>query len=195
MKDYAHTVKEELAGIVAFVGAIWAAFLVGRLLHLHLEAFGLVPRRIPGLIGIAAMPFLHANFAHLLGNTLPLLILLALLAGSRARSWETVAETALAGGALLWLFGRSAVHVGASGLVFGLASFLIVAGLLEKRIIPLIVSLLVGFLYGGTLVWGVLPIAGYGVSWDGHLAGAIAGVAIAFAQIRESGPQAGNPSR
>jgi membrane associated rhomboid family serine protease len=81
---------------------------------------------------------------------------------------------------LLWIFGRPAVHIGASGLISGLTAFLILSGFLEHRIVPLLVSLLVGFLYGGSLVLGVLPRLGSTVSWDGHLCGAIAGGIVAY---------------
>ena len=90
------------------------------------------------------------------------------------------------GGLLLWLFGRHATHIGASGLIFGLIAFLIVSGLEERRIIPLIIAVVVGFLYGGTLLWGILPLSGPHTSWDGHLCGAIAGAAVAYTLARTS---------
>jgi membrane associated rhomboid family serine protease len=92
-----------------------------------------------------------------LSNTVPLFILLVLLAGSRARSWAVVIDIVLLGGSLLWLFGRSADHIGASGLVFGLMTFLIASGYFERRIMPLLIAFVVGFLYGGTLLFGALP--------------------------------------
>ena len=187
MRGHAHTIQEELAGILAFVAAIWLVFLLEWVIGgTRLMALGLVPRNLFGVLGILAMPFLHIGFGHLVSNTIPLFILLALLAGSQARSWEIVAEIVLLGGALLWVFGRSAVHVGASGLVFGLVAFLIAAGFLEKRVIPLIVSVIVGFLYGTTLLWNVLPTVGSHVSWDGHLCGAVAGVACAYGLARNA---------
>ena len=114
-----------------------------------------------------------------------------LLAGSRTRTWESVIEISLLGGGLLWLFGRSAgnqVHVGASILIYGLIAFLLVAGFREKRLIPLGVAILVGFLYGTTLLGGVLPTFDSRISWDGHLCGALAGAAIAFFTIGKDVP-------
>ncbi len=176
-----HKVSEELQGVLVFLGAIWAAFLLDWLLGGSLrQTFGLRPRTLTGLPGIAAMPFLHDGLRHLIGNTIPLFVLLALLAGSRAQSWAIVVEIVVVGGALLWLFGRGVTHVGASGLVFGLVAFLIVSGLLEGRLMALLVSILVAFLYGGTLLASILPIQGAHVSWDGHLCGAVAGVASAY---------------
>jgi membrane associated rhomboid family serine protease len=102
------------------------------------------------------------------------------LAGSTARSWLVVAAIILGGGMLLWLFGRSATHIGASGLIYGLIAFLILSGLCELRKVPLIVAVAVGFLYGGTLIGGVLPRSSSTISWDGHLFGAIAGGLTAY---------------
>ena len=185
MKDAAHSIGQELKGIAIFVGIVWGAFILNWVVFLvDFNSFGLVPRKPWGAVGIVSMPFLHAGWGHLLGNTVPLFILLALLAGSKARSWEIVAEIVVAGGVLLWIFGRDATHVGASGLIFGLVAFLIISGLLERRIIPLIVSFAVGILYGGTLIWGVLPGTNSQVSWDGHLCGAIAGGLIAWLLTR-----------
>jgi membrane associated rhomboid family serine protease len=186
IKDAAHTVGQELKGIAIFVGIVWGAFILNWIVYLiDFNSFGLVPRTLWGAVGIVSMPFLHVGWGHLLGNTVPLLILLALLAGSKARSWEIVAEIVIAGGVLLWIFGRNATHVGASGLIYGLVAFLIISGLLERRIIPLIVSFAVGILYGGMLIWGVLPGTDSQVSWDGHLCSAIAGGLVAWLLTRE----------
>jgi membrane associated rhomboid family serine protease len=177
--------RRELTGIAVFVGIIWVVFIANWLVFpTDFNSFGLTPRTLIGAVGIVTMPFLHADWGHLVSNTVPLLVLLALLVGSKARSWETVGEIILAGGVLLWLFGRSATHVGASSLIFGLVAFLMISGFLERRFIPLIVSLLVGFFYGGTLFWGVLPIGNSGISWDGHLCGAVAGGLLAWLLTR-----------
>ena len=100
------TIREELGDIVAFIGVIWAVFVVSRFIP-RLDCYGVVPRTLRGLAGIPAMPFLHKDLHHILGNTFPLFILLALLAGSRAQPWQVVVELVLLGGLLLWLFGRS----------------------------------------------------------------------------------------
>lgn len=188
MADSARTIREEINAVALFVGAIWVVFFLS-LAFPVLDNYGVIPRRIIGLVGIPAMPFLHANFGHLLGNTIPLIVLLILLAGSRAESWQVVLDIALLGGLLLWVFGRVAVHIGASGLISGLTAFLIVAGLLEQRIIPLLIAIIVGFLYGGSLILGVIPRFGSNISWDGHLFGAIAGGIVAYALTRETTKQ------
>jgi membrane associated rhomboid family serine protease len=185
-----HQVPEELRGVLGFVGAIWAVYLAGLVAPFDTHRFGITPRTMAGLMGIPLAPFLHASLQHLLSNTVPLFVLLTLLAGSRARSWAVVIELILLSGGLLWLFGRRATHLGASMLIFGLVAFLIVSGVRERRIIPLLIALLVGFLYGGTLVAGVLPQLGSQVSWDGHLCGAIAGGIVGFVATRRGRPDA-----
>ena len=177
--SYQHKIRDELKGIILFLVLIWGIFLLDRLLPL--EQWGLVPRDLSGAFGILTMPFLHADFQHLIGNTIPLIILLCLLAGSRVSSFKTSVSISLLGGVLLWLFGRSALHIGASGLIFGLMTFLIFAGYFERRVRSILIAVLVGVLYGGTLLSGMLPRQG--VSWDGHLFGALAGFFVAYLQF------------
>ena len=174
-----HTVAQEIKGVVAFVGVIWVAFFIGRVVPYDLNTLGVTPRTASGLTGIVAMPFLHLDLKHLTANTLPLMVLLVLLAGSKTKSWQVVIAIVLLGGLLLWLFGRHATHIGASGLIFGLMAFLIVSGLIDRRIIPLLIAILVGFLYGGSLLTGIVPQRSGQVSWDGHLFGALAGAVVA----------------
>lgn len=188
-----NSVKDELRGVLIFVAVLWAVLGFDAILSYDLTKWGLVPRTLWGLVGIVTSPFLHAGVLHLLSNTVPLVVLLALFAGSRSRTWEAILEIAVAGGVLLWLLGRNGdstqpvIHVGASGLVYGLIAFLIVAGFLERRPVSLAVALFVGFLYGGTLLYGVLPTQP-GVSWDGHLFGALGGAAVAYLNLGK--PQA-----
>jgi membrane associated rhomboid family serine protease len=185
MADSSHTIREEISGVAGFIGAIWAVYFLSWAFP-AIDHYGVVPRTAIGLVGIPAMPFLHANLHHLLSNTIPLAVLLILLAGSRVESWEVVAMIALLGGFLLWIVGRPAVHIGASGLISGLTAFLILSGFLEQRVISLLVAILVGFFYGGSLILGVIPQFGSNVSWDGHLCGAIAGCIVAYALARGS---------
>ena len=186
-----HTIQQELKGVIAFVAAIWAVFVLDFVLPFDLNSFGLTPRTLTGLVGIPAMPFLHADLPHIVSNTLPIFILLILLAGSKVNSWAVVLAVVLLGGVLLWLFGRPATHIGASGLIFGLIAFLIVSGFLERRLVPLVISVIVTFFYGGSLLLGVVPRLGSHVSWDGHLFGALAGAIIAYLLTRNSKPQTG----
>jgi membrane associated rhomboid family serine protease len=179
---HSHSIRGEIGGIIIFVLVIWIGFAADMLLPL--EKFGLIPRRATGLYGIIFMPFLHGSLGHIISNTVPLLVLMLLLAGSRPSSVIIVASVIFLSGLLLWLFGRPIIHIGASGLVFGLITFLIFYGLFEKRILSIVVSLLVGFLYGGSLFTGVMP-GQTGISWDGHFCGAAAGIIIAWVVTRK----------
>lgn len=184
--NLAHT----LLGVLAFVGVIWGVFLLDVVLPIQ-EWLGLVPRDIQGLSGIIAMTFLHVDLPHLIANTVPLFLLLILLAVSDPHPWYTTAAVAVFGGVLLWLFGRNGepglvqVHIGASLLIYGLVTYLIARGLFRREPIPLTIAVIVGVLYGGSTLMSVLPI-GENASWDGHLAGAVAGFAIGYLQRKRS---------
>lgn len=175
------------------VGAIWIAFFLDLLLgHALLVGFGLQPRTASGAWGILAMPFLHAGWGHLVSNTIPLLVLTTLLAIT-GKGWGTMAGLTILSGVLLWLFGRGGrLHVGASGLVYALAIFLICRGIVEKKLVLLLVSIAVGALYGTALLSGVIPTGG--VSWDGHLFGGAAGAVLAFRLRRRPVGQRGAAS-
>ena len=191
MKNYTHTIREELKSILIFVGIIWLVFILDR--FLPLEKLGLIPREFGSIFGIAAMTFLHGDFAHIMSNFVPLVVMLLLLSGSRANSIVIVASIIGIGGLLLWLFGRgNTLHIGASLLVFGLAVFLIVSGILEKRIVPMLISLFVAVTYGGILLSGVVP-GQQGVSWEGHLFGGIGGAIAAWLFVGQGLRRIGAP--
>ena len=103
------------------------------------------------------------------------------------KSWQIVAEIVILGGVILWAFGRSANHIGASGLVSGLIAFLILGGVFERRFVPVVVAIVTFVLYGGSLFWGLIP-GSTEVSWDGHLCGAVAGGLLAFQLARRAKP-------
>lgn len=182
---HVYSLKSSLQGVAVFIGFIWLVYVLDLLVpFLPFENFGLIPRTFRGLDGIVTMPFLHKDLAHLISNTVPLAVTLLLLAGSRANSIAIVMTIIVLGGILLWVFGREARHIGASGLVFGLVAFHLCAGIFEKRTISIAIAFVVGVLYSTTLVRGVLPFQS-GVSWDGHLFGAISGGLIAFVGAKE----------
>ena len=182
-----HSIRDELVGVLLFVGAVWCVFAISHVLPFDLESYGITPRTVRGLVGIPAAPFLHANWAHIVSNTIPLTVLLLLLAGSRANTWTVVTLIVLLGGGLLWLLGRPATHIGASSLIYGLIAYLLVSGIREGRFIPFVIAIAVGFLYGGTLLAGVVPRLHSHISWEGHLFGAIAGGLIAYWQTNDRG--------
>ena len=173
--------KSSLSWIGILLLAIWLVRLVDAATPFYsLVQHGLQPRSLTGLQGIALMPFLHGSFGHVLSNTISLAILLPLLIGLRKRPWMLVVLTSLLSGGLLWLVGRSENHIGASGLVFGLIGLLIVNGFLRRSLLGVGVAVLVGVLFGGTLLSGIMPGGEENVSWDGHLCGFVAGAAIAY---------------
>jgi len=161
----------------AFVGLLWLVALLGW--GLDLQQFGVRPREWIGLPGIFVAPLLHGGFAHLIANSVPLLVLGTTMLHLYPRATLKVfAAVYLGPGIAVWLFAESGVHIGASGLVYGFVSYIFVAGLIRRDRRAIAASLLVAFLYG-TLVWGVLPIE-RGVSWQTHLAAALIGVAMAI---------------
>jgi len=178
---------KELQGIVWLIAVLWIVYFLDVLVPIRFTDYGLVPRTFTGLLGIPLMPFLHGSWGHLLGNTIPLCILLFILLSSRRDYIEVILSIIFSGGLLLWCFGRSSIHVGASLLVYGLVAFLITSGFVERKPVSLFIALLVGFLYGTTLLFGVLPTAGAAVSWEGHLFGAIAGAGTAYALAKWPG--------
>lgn len=164
-----------LAGLVILV---WIVELVNFLLGHSLNSFGLVPRRLDGLPGILVSPLLHGGFSHLVSNTGGLLALGGLVAMRGEKHFlSTTLAIVVLGGALVWLFGRHAQHIGASGLVFGYFGLLLGRAWYSRTADAVLVGLAVMILYGG-LIWGVLPTQSF-VSWEGHLAGLIAGFAVA----------------
>lgn len=170
-------VKKNLLSVLAFVGLIWAVYLINLPLQLseyNLNRFGLEPRSLHGLLGICTMPFLHDGFNHVLGNTVPLVVLLSMLAFTRSNPKRIIICLTVMSGLMLWVLGRPKIHVGASGLIYALAAYLMAAGFFERKIASAVAAILVGVLYG-SLFWGLLPTAGQHVSWEGHLLGAVAG--------------------
>ena len=179
-RDHMRVFFGRTAALVAFVALLWAVQVVNWIFGYGLNpAFGLIPRHVSGLDGVIAMPLLHGSFAHLMANTPPLLVMGGLLVATTTRGLLSVNAVVIGlGGALVWLFGSSAIHIGASGLVFGWFGFLIARGLVDRSPITLGAALVVGVLYG-SILWGVLP-GQPGVSWEAHLFGVIAGAGAAF---------------
>ncbi|MEO0892045.1 MAG: rhomboid family intramembrane serine protease [Pseudomonadota bacterium] len=175
------TVLLRLMILAGFVAAIWVIQVINSALGYGLNPdFGLIPRRIVGLDGILAMPLLHVSYPHLIANTLPLLLMGALIALTATRAlWWVNGIIICLGGALVWALGSHAIHVGASGLVFGWFGFLVVRGLVDRSFITLATSLLIAVAYG-SILWGVLP-GQDGISWEAHLFGALAGGVAAYA--------------
>jgi membrane associated rhomboid family serine protease len=163
-----------------FVGLLWVIQILNALIfNGRLVDLGIHPRALGGLPGIFFAPFLHLGFAHLIANTVPLIILGFLVMLRKKRDLLTVsALSALVGGLGTWLIAPAfSIHVGASILIFGYLGYLLSRGVFERRVLPILGSIFVFFLYGGAL-FGVLP-GQIGVSWQGHLFGLLGGVLAA----------------
>jgi len=168
---------------LGFVALIWFIQLLNWALDLGVEDFGVRPRELAGLPGILFAPLMHSGFAHLIANSLPLLIVgTAMLYLYPSAALLVLPAVYLGPGVAVWVFARGGVHVGASGLIYGLVSYIFVAGMIRRDRRAIAASLLVSFLYGAS-VWGVLPIE-RGVSWETHLAAAVIGLALALALRR-----------
>ncbi len=170
-----------------FVLAMWFVFWLDSRFMLDLYEYGVFPRRPSGLVGVFASPLLHGSLTHLSNNTFPILALGAGLYYFYPKiAFKVFAISWLSSGLAVWLIGRESFHIGASGLIYALAGFIFLSGILRRLPNLLALSLLVVFLYG-SLVWGVFPVQ-ENISWEGHLAGAFSGFALAIA-YRKRGPR------
>ncbi|AHW60715.1 membrane protein [Draconibacterium orientale] len=162
-----------------FVLLLWLVKIIEQTAGLSFVEFGIFPRHINGLQGILFSPFIHSDFSHLISNSLPFFILgFMLIYFYRRISYRIFFLLYILSGISTWIMGREAWHIGASGVVYALAAFHFVSGIIRSDVRLLTLSAIVVFLYGG-LVWGLLPIRPE-ISWEGHLSGAIFGVLLAF---------------
>ena len=164
---------------LAFAALLWAIQLLNLALDLDAAPFGVAPRTLAGLAGLVFAPLVHGGFEHLLANTLPIVILGTAMLHLYPRSSPIVLPAIWIGpGLAVWLFASGGVHLGASGLVYGMVAYVFTAGLIRRDRRAIAASMVVAFLYGAS-VWGVLPIQ-RGHSWETHLAAALIGLALAF---------------
>jgi membrane associated rhomboid family serine protease len=187
----ARTPSDDRVRGLVFVGAMAAVMWVVEVLDAagaHLDANGIHPRDVDTLPDIAFAPFLHAGWGHLIGNTIPFLVLGGAIALSGlARTAAVTVIVAVVGGLGTWLIGPAHTnHIGASGLVFGFAAYLIARGLFSHRPLHLVAGVAVVAVYGATLAFSLMPHPG--VSWQGHLFGAIGGVVAARVLDRKRAP-------
>lgn len=164
---------------ILFVLLIWVVFWFELRFGVELSSFGVRPGEIKGLRGILFSPFIHSDIKHLFNNTIPLFVLsLALFYFYRGISWKVLLIGLLTTGLLTWLIGRPSNHIGASGIIYLLASFLFFKGVFSRYYRLVALSLGVVFIYGG-MVWYVTPIDP-SISWEGHLSGMLSGLALAW---------------
>ncbi len=165
---------------------LWLVKIVEVTDGLDLFYYGIFPRKLNGLIGIFTSPFIHANFNHLINNSVPFFFLLtAIFYFYHKVAWRVLMISYVVSGVFVWLIARPSYHIGASGLVYSFASFLFVSGIVRRNINLLAISMLVIFLYG-SLVWGIFPYRP-DMSWESHLVGLTMGVLLAI-YYRHEGP-------
>jgi len=173
-------IPQNLQTALAAVAILWLVYFINFFLPVDLRLYGLRPRQLDSLAGIAYTPFLHADLRHLIANSGILFVLLTVsLSFSRKLTFKALWIIILVGGGLVWLSGKAGtIHIGASGVIFGLIGFLICLGIFRRDWKALIISLVIFLLYGGALqsLFTYVP----GISWAGHLFGFISGVLTAW---------------
>ena len=186
--------REGIQLMLGIIALMWIVEAVNALDSYRLSGDGIYPRDVGRLWGIFTSPFLHANFSpHLIDNTIPLLFLGLIIAlrGAAQVGLVTLIVIVL-GGLGTWLIGPSGTDtIGASGLVFGYATYLLARGFFDRSLLELLTGVVVGVVWGGALLSSLVPHTG--ISWQGHLCGAIAGVVAAY--VLRRGRPAGTPAR
>jgi membrane associated rhomboid family serine protease len=172
-------VVKGLVFVAAMAAVMWVVEIADQVADGRLDANGIEPRDVDGLDGIVWAPFLHGGFDHLIGNTIPFLVLgFAIAIGGLARVATVTVIVALVGGFGTWLIAPSnTVHIGASGIVFGYASYLVARGAYSRSVGQIALGVAVLAVWGTTLLQGLVPEDG--ISWQGHLFGAIGGILAA----------------
>jgi membrane associated rhomboid family serine protease len=185
--------------LAAIVAVMWIVEIINTIDSNHLDSDGIYARSVSHLWGILTAPFIHASFAHLIGNTIPLLFLGLIIALRGAARLALVSAIVIViGGLGTWLISPSGVStVGASGLVFGYAAYLFARGFFNRSLLELFTGAIVGIIWGAALLASVVPH--HGVSWQGHVCGAVAGVIAAWllrrdrTKTRAADPGSGRP--
>jgi membrane associated rhomboid family serine protease len=179
--------------VLGMAAVMWVLEIVDGTVGSDLDDYGIQPREPDGLVGIVTSPFLHGGMDHLMSNTVPFLAMgLGIALAGVGRVLAVTAIVMLVGGLGTWLIGpENTNHIGASGVVFGYASYLLVRGFYNRNALELLMGLVVGVLWGGALLSGLVPREG--ISWQGHLFGGIGGVvaARALATRRPTQPSRG----
>lgn len=167
-----------IASLLAML-SIWTVFWLEIQLVTNFNKYGVYPRELSGLKGVVLSPFIHGSVEHLYNNTIPLAVLTAFLFYFyRPVAIKTLVWGTLISGILTWLIGRSSYHIGASGVIYVLASFIFFKGVFAKHFRLIALSLVVVFIYG-SMIWYILPVKD-GISWEGHLSGFVTGLLLAL---------------
>ncbi|WP_022873276.1 rhomboid family intramembrane serine protease [Nesterenkonia alba] len=195
--DLKRTFWRTFLPVVIPLAAMWLVFILNGLTGNWLNVnFGLRPRSLDGLSGVLFMPLLHGglvhtlSFSHIVGNTFSWLVLGGMVSLLTRRFPSIMVMIWLLSGLILWIIGTpwtlrpdgtaGGLHIGASGVIYGFAAFLVVYGILSRRLLAIVFAVFVTFFYGLSMLFGMLPVGNSGVSWTGHLSGAVAGVVVAL---------------
>lgn len=185
-KTYTFSQSVVLAPLLAVL-AIWAVFWAEVRFGINLNEYGIYPRAVSGLKGVVLSPFIHGSVEHLYNNTVPLAVLSSFLFYFyREAAFRVLLLGVLLSGLITWLIGRPSYHIGASGLIYVLSSFIFFKGIFAKHYRLVALSLVVVFIYG-SMIWYIFPIK-EDISWEGHLAGFVTGLLLALT-IRVKIPQ------
>jgi len=191
MNDERRKILQSLIYPAILVLLMWLVKIIEITFTVNLVQFGLIPLNTMGLLGIITSPFLHEGFSHLFGNSVPFLVLGGLLFYFYPElAWRVFLLIYLITGIWVWVFARgTGIHIGASGIVNGLAAFLFLSGILRRETKLLAITLLTTFLYGG-IIWGIFPqfFPLQNISWESHLMGLMSGAMLAI-YYRKTGPQ------
>jgi membrane associated rhomboid family serine protease len=183
-----------MAVVAAMAALMWLVEIVDQVAGGRLDRNGIEPREADGLDGIVFAPFLHGGFDHLIGNTIPFLLLgFAIALGGALRVVAVTVIVVIVGGLGTWLVApANTVHIGASGIVFGYAAYLVARGIFSRSITQIVLGVVVVVIWGTTLLRGLVPEDG--ISWQGHLFGAIGGVLAAWLLHRRA-PRGARPEQ
>jgi membrane associated rhomboid family serine protease len=190
--DKRSTTEGGFAVVGLMVLVMWVLEVIDTVDHHKLDQYGIQPHETDGLVGIVTAPFLHAGFGHLIGNTLPFVVMGVLIAlNGAARVLAVTAIVGLVSGLGVWLIAPEHTnHIGASGIVFGYATYLMARGFYNHSALEIVVGIVIAAIFGTALLGGLAPQQG--ISWQGHLFGAIGGVVAARLLVRER-PDAARP--
>ena len=167
-----------------FIFVMWGVKFFEGYFEISFIEYGVLPRDISGIKGVLLSPFIHKDFKHLINNTFPIIVLGSLLSYFYKKNYKSIFPMLyIVSGILLWGIGRTSFHIGASGIIYALASFIFFSGLISKNKNLAALSLIVIFVYG-SLIWGLFTIQ-LEMSWEGHLSGFLSGLIFAWSYRNE----------
>jgi membrane associated rhomboid family serine protease len=182
-RSFSDHLSTNITVLLILIGSMAGLYVIDNVLPVSLAYWGIIPRDTGSLMHIFTAPFIHGSLGHLVNNLVGLTVFSAICMVRSLRFWLAASVFVITvGGLLVWLFGRSALHIGASGWIFGLWSILIAMAFFDRRLINILIALVVVIFYGG-MAYGVLPTDPR-ISFESHLFGALAGALFAYLYSR-----------